>query len=57
MCNCISERDKEILELIHKIREERKKSNNRMTSEPIYLVQTRREKHINLDYDLSLIHI
>ena len=51
MCNCISERDKEILELIHKIREERKKSNNRMTSEPIYLVQTRREKHINLDYD------
>lgn len=47
----ISEKDKEILELIHKIREDRKNSNNRMTAEPIYLVQTRRERHVNLDYD------
>ena len=51
MCNCISDKDKEILELIHKIREDRKNSNNRMTAEPIYLVQTRRERHVNLEYD------
>ncbi len=51
MCNCISDKDKEILELIHQIKDERKKSDNRMTAKPIYLVQTRRERHINLDYD------
>lgn len=51
MCNCISDKDKEILELIHKIKEDRKNSNNRMTAEPIYLVQTRRERRVNLDYD------
>lgn len=51
MCNYISDKDKEILELIHKIKEDRKSSNNRMTAEPIYLVQTRRERHVNLDYD------